>query len=114
VPLNIKHASATLEQRNNGSRDSTWWNAGFRPVYFINDNLRFVTEVGHSEVLSTTKSLTLTRLTFAYEIAINKSIWARPVIRAYATESFWSKDNRSNFNNKKDGHAVGFQTEVWF
>jgi maltoporin len=108
------HASATLEQRNNGSRDSTWWNAGLRPVYFINDNLRFVTELGHSEVLSTTKSLTLTRLTVAYEIAINNSIWARPVIRAYATESFWSKDNRSNFNNKKEGHAVGFQTEVWF
>lgn len=108
------HASATLEQRNNGTRESTWWNIGTRPVYFINDNLRFVTEVGHSEVINSTKTLTLTRLTFAYEIAINKSIWARPVIRAYATQSFWNKENKSNFNNKSEGHAVGFQTEVWF
>jgi len=108
------HASATLEQRNSGIRESTWWNIGSRPVYFINDNLRFVTEVGHSEVINSTKTLTLTRLTFAYEIAINKSIWARPVIRAYATQSFWNKENKSNFNNKSEGHAVGFQTEVWF
>ncbi len=108
------HASSTIEQRNNGRTDSLWWNIGSRPTYFINDNLRFVTEVGHSEVIDSTKTLSLTRLTFAYEVSINQSIWARPVIRAFVTKSLWNKDNRVNFNNKKDGHAIGFQGEAWF
>lgn len=108
------HASATLEQRNDGLRDSTWWNLGTRPMYFINDNVRFVTELGHSEVKNSTRTLTLTRVTIAYEIAISKSIWARPVIRAFATKSMWNEANRSNFDGKKEGHAMGFQTEVWF
>lgn len=108
------HASSTLELRNNGNKSSHWWNLGFRPIYLISDHLRFVTELGHSEVNSSTSSLTLSRLTFAYEIALNKSIWARPVLRAYASESIWNKANRANFQNKKDGHTIGFQAEAWF
>jgi maltoporin len=108
------HSAITLEQRNNGKADSTWWNIGARPVYFLKDNLHFVTEIGHSQVLSSTQTLTLTRLTLAYEITISKSIWARPVIRAFVSETVWNKANRTNFNNKSEGHSLGFQAEAWF
>lgn len=108
------HAVATLEHRNNGGTSSTWWDVGLRPVYFIKDHLHFVTEIGHSQVVNRNNTLTLSRLTLAYEIALNKSIWARPVIRAFATETIWNKDNRVNFNGRSEGHSVGVQAEAWF
>jgi maltoporin len=108
------HASSVVEVRNNGREHSTWWDVGFRPVYFIKDHLHFVTEIGHSEVISHSSTLILSRLTFAYEIALNKSIWARPVLRAFATETFWNKENRINFSGRKGGRSLGAQMEAWF
>ncbi len=108
------HSALTFEQRNSGLKDSRWVSIGARPVYSLKENLHFVTEVGHSEVINSEKSLQLTRLTAALEIAINQSIWARPVIRLFATETFWNKENRTNFQGKKEGHSVGVQGEAWF
>jgi maltoporin len=108
------HAASVIEKRDNGKNNSTWWDIGFRPVYSIKDNLHFVTEIGHSEVISSSSTLTLSRLTFAYEIALNKSIWARPVIRAFATETYWNKENRVNFQGRKGARSLGMQMEAWF
>lgn len=108
------HAASVFEVRNSGSADSVWWDIGFRPVYLIKDHLHFITEIGHSEVISHSSTLALSRVTLAYEIALNKSIWARPVLRAFATETFWNRNNRVNFQGRKDARSVGFQMEAWF
>ncbi len=108
------HAASVVELRNVGNGHNVWWDIGVRPVYFIKDHLHFVTELGHSEVVSSGTLHTLSRVTLAYEIAINKSIWARPVIRAFFTNSFWNEANRASFDGKKSGRSLGVQMEAWF
>jgi maltoporin len=106
--------TSSAELRNLGKHDSLWWDIGTRPVYFISEHLHFVTELGHSEVIEGNSTKTLTRATVAYEIALNKSIWARPVLRAFVSETIWNNENKVNFNNKSEGHSVGFQAEVFY
>lgn len=125
--------AATYEDRDSGAATdahSTWWNVGVRPVYYISDHYRVALEVGHSVVRDDADrdaggnrvgDRHFTRVTLAPELAISRSFFGRPVIRAFVTHTTWNDDNKDfivknmpAFTDKTSGTAVGFQTEVWF
>ncbi|MCB0363363.1 MAG: carbohydrate porin, partial [Bdellovibrionales bacterium] len=64
---------------------------------------------------------TLYRATIAPQLAIKSKLAARPVLRAYYTQSWWNKENKTSMGesapayiDKTSGAAYGFQAEVWF
>lgn len=60
--------------------DQSWLSLGVRPMYFINENLRLVTELGHDRVVNHGNRTDggLTKATFAVELAQAKGFWERP------------------------------------
>lgn len=108
------HSAISFEQRNEGDLDSNWLSLGVRPMYVINKNLRWVNQLGYSRVANRFKKNTLTRMTTAFEIAPQQSIWARPVIRVFFSETIWNQTNQAQFNGKKNAHSIGAQGEAWF
>lgn len=108
------HSALTFEQRNTGDLESNWLSFGVRPMYVINKNLRWVNQLGYSRVENQLKTNILTRATTALEIAPNESIWARPVIRLFLSETTWNKSNQSDFGGKRNSHSLGAQGEAWF
>lgn len=109
---------------------SLWWSVGARPIYYFTDHWQLAFEGGHSQIkVHSEKSSsgadlgprTLTRLTIAPQLSLGRSIWARPVVRAYFSHSFWNAANSPyialnapSFSGATSGQAVGVQTEVWF
>jgi maltoporin len=107
-----------------------WWSVGLRPVYFLTDHWQLAFEAGHSEIRirderdaagAPVPVRKLTRLTIAPQLALGPNLWARPVLRAFYSQSFWNEANRPyvavdapSFAGASGGQAVGVQTEVWF
>jgi maltoporin len=131
-------AAAVYEKRDNGASSdsgSTWWDIGARPVYFITDHFHLMGEVGHSVVSDDSERKNgsrigarhLTRITLAPQVSLGPDFFARPVIRAYVTHSFWNDANKvsmagshaiaganSPYGETLSGTSIGVQTEVWF
>lgn len=118
------HAIAATDLKTSGGSDPRgfrWHSIGARPVYFFSDHYQMAFEAGHSYVLDETEATgprTLTRLTVAPQISLSRDIWSRPVLRLYYTRSFWNDANGSkvgtSYAGSNAGHALGFQTEIWF
>lgn len=119
--------AAVYEEKDNGdstNSKSTWSSIGVRPIYFFNDHYSLATEFGHSEVHDEADGngvRTLSRVTIAPQISLNKGFYARPVLRAFYTMSFWNDANQSSiatkapsYIDKNEGGAYGLQAEVWF
>jgi len=135
------------EDADNGldtNSHSRWLSAGVRPIYYVTDHFHLVLEAGHSSIKidsetgtggATAGERTLDRVTFAPEVAIGKGYFARPVIRAYVTHSWWNKANQdvgntsvgggslignlnsqgiTALNGKTDETQVGMEAEIWF
>ncbi len=109
---------------------STWRSAGLRSFYQASSHWRMVMEIGHSryqaesEVDAQGEALgerTMNRVTVGPELAINNSIWGRPVLRAFATYSSWNDANipkmgttTTALRGQSETWNFGYQTEVWF
>jgi maltoporin len=106
---------------------SRYSSAGFRLFYQPMDHLRWLVETGHSRISSDADvdaggtwlgERSLTRVTFAAELTPSKSIWGRPVLRAYAAGTFWNDANRTKVPTSLQREAqtfnFGYQGEVWF
>ncbi len=109
---------------------STWYSLGVRPLYFFSQHTQLAFEAGHSivHVMNERDSSGrlagrrhLTRLTIAPQLSMGPTLWDRPVLRAYYSRTFWNKANKEfvgrnapSFAGATAGHAIGFQTEVWF
>lgn len=116
------HLAATYELRDGGSSDNKekWYSLGVRPVYYITDNYHLVFEAGHSIVDPKGQDKRkLTRISFAPQVSTGRSIWGRPVVRAFITQSFWSDSNKGSvggaaYREKTSGGSYGVQIEAWF
>ncbi|MCB0365230.1 MAG: carbohydrate porin [Bdellovibrionaceae bacterium] len=127
------HLMAMHEQWDTGAdTDSagTWTGIGVHPVYFLTDHVHLTGQVGFSQVeIESEKdgmgdplgARTLIRATVAPQLAINRSVWGRPVLRAFYTHSWWNKENKAKiatgapaYADLTSGGAYGFQAEVWF
>ena len=107
-----------------------WFTVGARPVFFFSSHYQLAFEAGHSVVLdrsekntdgSNVGARTLTRFTLAPQLSVGPGLWARPLLRAYYTRSFWNGANRirvaadaPSFAGSLSSQAIGFQAEVWF
>ena len=119
---------------------SHWYSVGARPIYYFTDHYHLALEAGFSDVKvdsetngdgSKAGDRTMTRLTIAPEMAIGKGYFARPVLRAYATHTWWNKANEDTtnpgsmlgalnaqnitaLNGRLEETQVGLEGEIWF
>ncbi|MDG0817224.1 carbohydrate porin [Bdellovibrio svalbardensis] len=109
-----------------------WQEIGIRPIYFVTDRFQWVFETGYSHYKDESETLTngqpagdreLGRVTVAPQLSMSKSMWGRPVLRAFASYSFWNSNNEDpkyigasapTFANKSSGMSFGYQFEAWF
>ncbi|MNT20812.1 Maltoporin precursor [compost metagenome] len=106
-----------------------FYEAGIRPIYFVSDRFQWAFETGYSRISNETEKVgnelvgprDLARVTIAPQISFSKSIWGRPVLRAYLTHSFWNDSNKSyvaqsapTFADRTAGTSFGYQFEAWF
>lgn len=101
--------------------DQTWVSLGVRPMYFINNNWRLVSEFGHDRVHDHANATHggLTKGTIALELAQAKGFWERPVLRFYGTYAKWSNNFKggvggSTFADNTSGWNAGVQIETWW
>lgn len=120
------------ELADNGTDENNhrqWQEIGIRPIYFVSDRFQWAFETGYSHIKNEAEldggvsvgDRELLRVTVAPQLSINKSIWGRPVMRAFLSHSFWNKSNRSfiageapTFRDKSEGTSFGYQFEAWF
>jgi maltoporin len=115
---------------NGKSQKVTWEEIGIRPIYYVSDRFQMVFEAGYSHIKDESEldgngravgDRELGRLTIAPQLSIKKSIWGRPVMRAFVSHSVWNTANRAQikaqaptFEKRDDGTSFGYQFEVWF
>ncbi|OUR95329.1 hypothetical protein A9Q84_15950 [Halobacteriovorax marinus] len=133
------HLVAAFENWSTGEgsdADGNWYDVGIRPVYIHNDHFQLAFEAGHSSIQADAEKnyagaklgrRKLTRFTIAPQLAMSKGIWARPVIRAFYTKTFWNSNNTASkqaagqthvggtaYESATYGSSWGLQAEVWF
>jgi len=102
---------------------------GARPIYYVTDRFQWVLEFGYSRLRNEAEQSggepvgerDLARITLAPQISFSKSIWGRPVLRAYVTHSMWNSANKNfiavsapSFAQETSGTSFGYQFEAWF
>lgn len=106
-----------------------FYEVGVRPIYYVTDRIQMMMELGYSRIEDQSEKVggekvgerDLTRVTLAPQVSLSKSIWGRPVLRAYLTHSMWNKNNMAkvatnapSFADKQEGTSFGYQFEAWF
>lgn len=107
-----------------------FYEVGLRPIYYMTDRVQWMLEFGYSRIQKQSEKTPggedlgerdLSRITLAPQISLSKSIWGRPVLRAYLTHSMWNKGNADkvsvnapSFKDKQEGTSFGYQFEAWF
>lgn len=106
-----------------------FYEVGVRPIYYVTDRIQWMLELGYSRIEDQSEKVggnalgerDLTRITVAPQVSLSKSIWGRPVLRAYLTHSTWNKNNMTKvavdaptFADKQEGTSFGYQFEAWF
>ncbi len=115
-------------QRPDGAKIQ-WQMIGVRPVYAVSDHVQILFEAGYSRIKDETQLVDgdpvgereLYRVSIAPQISFKRSIWGRPVLRAYLAHSMWNDANKSSiadsaptFANQTAGTNFGYQYEAWF
>ncbi|WP_291515805.1 carbohydrate porin [Bdellovibrio sp. ArHS] len=128
VMLAVAAEIADTGKDENSHRE--WQEIGIRPIYFVSDRFQWVFETGYSrfkdesEVDGGGNSVgvrELSRISLAPQLSLSKTIWGRPVMRAFVSHSMWSNSNKSligasasAFKDKTAGTSFGYQFEAWF
>lgn len=127
--LMIAAAAELSDKGTSTDNRREWQEIGIRPFYYLSDRIQLVFETGYSRVKDESEKnggvavgvRELMRVSFAPQISLSKSIWGRPVMRAFVSHSFWNKANQSfvgqgapTFRDKRAGTSFGYQFEAWF
>lgn len=102
----------------------TWTSFGVRPQYNFTEQVSVALEAGTDQGKDTTgataKTYKLSKITVAPQLALTRGVWARPVLRAFATYASWNDDQQAAgvangvFAAKKSGMTFGVQAEAWW
>ncbi|MCR5867406.1 carbohydrate porin [Aquincola sp. J276] len=99
---------------------TTWFTAGIRPQYQINNFFSIAAELGYDRVKTDGQDTAhLTKLTIAPQVALAPGFWSRPVFRAFVTYAKWNDaangaGTNGVFGNKNNGVTYGIQAEAWW
>ena len=103
-----------------------WYSVGARPTYYFDKNWSIAFEAGYDYTIGEGQGEggsdlkgSVTKFTFAPQLALDNIFMARPVLRAFVTYALWSDDfenivGGSANANETDGLNFGFQVEAWF
>ncbi len=118
------HAVLYSEMRDSGKSEKSrenWYGLGVHPVYKLTDHYQIASELGSSIVAKQgSAQRQLTRVTVAPQVAMGRSIWARPVVRAFYSYTTWNHANKGKvdadgpYANRTSGANFGVQSEFWF
>jgi maltoporin len=93
----------------------------FVPTGLFEKNYRLLLESGFDQVEETLKKKTykLLKTTLAMEIANNRGLWERPVIRLFYTYAQWNEDAKGQiaktlYSNHTSASNIGVQFEYWW
>jgi maltoporin len=117
----------TKKAEDNGGAQK-WFSIGIRPIYKWTDVMNTALEIGYDSVDEDKKwtggdsrNNRLTKVTLAQQWQAGRSIWARPVIRLFATYADWNDDNgvplgAGGVIDPTDTHGTTFgaQIEAWW
>lgn len=110
-----------LARETNGAGvDTTSTSLGGRLSYGVTRHLKFLTELGVSQVKADGgPTARLTKLTLAPTLSIDNSFWSRPELRLYVTHARWNAaagnvTGNPAFAGKTSGTSAGAQVEWWF
>lgn len=108
----------------------TWWSAGIRPVFHVNDYFKVQAEIGYDQVKPKNPepgdgTRRLTKFTIAPTIVAGGTFWSRPEIRLFYTHARWNDKARDfwggvaggtggRFGSDTSGDTIGAQVEAWF
>lgn len=99
----------------------TWISFGVRPQYNFTDTQAFLAEVGYDQGKNDNgggPTAKLAKATAAYQLSLSRGVWARPVIRAFATYAKWNSAAgtvaNGVFGTKTNGMNYGVQAEAWW
>ncbi|URI06810.1 carbohydrate porin [Aquincola tertiaricarbonis] len=99
---------------------TSWFTAGVRPQYQINNYFSIATELGYDRVKTDGKDTAhLTKLTVAPQVALAPGFWSRPVFRTFVTYAKWNDaangaGTNGVFGSKTNGLTYGIQVEAWW
>lgn len=132
------------KKANDGGGQKDWFSIGVRPIYRWSDTMNTALEIGYDNVNykdgwggpDSDGRRDLTKVTLAQEWQAGPSIWARPVIRLFATYANWNSRNSPNIPvggcvnpgnsdwqavtpgildcDETDGVTFGAQMEAWW
>jgi maltoporin len=103
-----------------------WYSVGARPTYYFDKNWSIAFEAGYDYTIGEGQADdggdlkgSVTKFTLAPQLALDNIFMARPVLRAFVTYAFWSKDFENIVGdvahaNETDGLNFGLQVEAWF
>lgn len=104
-----------------GSDGFTWVSAGVRPQYNFTENVSVAVEAGYDQGKDAAGVKgKVAKLTVAPQLALSRGVWARPVLRAFATYAKWNGPARTAgiangvFGDKLNGATFGVQAEAWW
>lgn len=122
-------AAQTQDRNRPDGAKIHWKMIGVRPIYAVSEHMQILFEAGYSRIEDEAEVVggkavgarELYRISIAPQISFKKSIWGRPVLRAYLAHSTWNDANKSSiadaaptFANQNAGTNFGYQYEVWF
>jgi maltoporin len=117
-------SNLTYEYRDEEQFDSKkqeWLSAGLRGYWFVNRNFRTVLELGYDRVDDTLSDSTyeLLKTTAALELAFEKGVWQRPVLRLYYTHANWNDAAKGligteEYADSTTAETIGVQLEYWW
>lgn len=100
---------------------TTWFSAGARPQYHLNQHASLALEFGVDQVKQgSSDSSHLYKVTLAAQLSPKAEFWSRPVFRGFVTYGAWNEqaegagiDTDSVFKGKS-GLTFGVQSEAWW
>jgi len=101
--------------------DQDWLSIGLRGYWFAYKNFRAIAEIGYdlidNKVLDT--NYKLLKNTVALEMALDRGVWKRPVLRLYYTNANWNNEAKgliggSEYADTTSADNIGVQLEYWW
>lgn len=114
------------EERNNTADSKlNWYSTGISPIFYLSQHVNIAFEAGIDYIDDeiNNRSGALTKLTTALQIAADRGLFSRPVMRFFITLADWDSELKGQigaapgsapYSSDTQGWTIGAQAEVWW